>query len=630
MKYHFCFFLLLFISVLSAVSQDSLLTAGKRRYQLEGIRVIAEKPQETIGSLEIKTLNESGVNPEFTISEVVSDIVGLYLSTGGKSGTNINIRGFRDDQIKVMLDGRPLSGGYFGELDLNTIPQSEIREIHLIKGPVSALYGSNTMGGVLNIITRGAADRKLLRTGITTRRNNTNKVYLSLAQEKKNWDFWLYASRYHTDGMILSTDFTPTTYENGAVRNNSAREQYDLQAKFNWTVANYHALGIQAGYTFMPVREIVSSIYENRYRQFTDWRRFQLSGLAALQLSHNLTLDNNIYYDQNDDAYAEYADPTYQDIFPQWPSDLSSWTFGISSRLTWDTHDIFRQILGYRYEKEAYNRKDNGSYLEWTSNNLQQHNLLWQGEIGSKTLKLTLGNGISLFRQKYRNNWIIHLEPAAGLFWKTNSNWILSLAYSLNTKYPSLHELFSQSSGNPDLQEERAVKWELSVDFPYSWHDLAGSLTQKIYYNSIHDLIERISESYENIFEARSYGYEASLRLYCLWEHQIDYSLVLFTDESDMKLLEFPRNALNIREKLNLPLGIALTYRAQWKDIRPTAESEDVLSSYWLHSVNIEKKWSSWKLLFGLDNIFDQNYQTEYGYPAAGIDFILSLETELF
>ncbi len=258
MKYKLIIISIFIPLLLLAEVSDSTTTPRTRHYVLEGIRVVAEKPEESIGSIETKNFSDELLIPEFNLGGSVSDVNGVTLTTGGKSGADISIRGFSDRQIKIMLDGRPLSKGYFGSVDLNTIPLSEIKEIQVLKGPISALYGSDTMGGVVNIITRSPSNEHLIKTGFLAKRNNTNKFYISTERDLGEWDYWLYFSRYNTDGFMLSEDFKPTNFENGTVRDRNARLQYDLQSKFNWTLFDLHSFGIQASYTFMDKNEITS------------------------------------------------------------------------------------------------------------------------------------------------------------------------------------------------------------------------------------------------------------------------------------------------------------------------------------------------------------------------------------
>jgi outer membrane cobalamin receptor len=629
MKFLIMLFLCLIPYFLNSQVQDSTSTPKTRHYFLEGIRVIAEKPQEAIGSIDIKEFDAKLQIPHITVSETLQDVSGLSLSTGGKSGTDLSIRGFANDEIKFMLDGRPLGGGYFGNVDLNTIQVSDIKEIRIIKGPVSSLYGSDTMGGVVNIITRSADNSSWLKTGFLAERNNTSKIYLSSSRDFGLWDYSLYASRYHTDGFMLSADFQPTVSENGLVRNFTSRNQWDFQSKINFSLLDFHSIGIQVGYTFMDKKQIPSSIYENSNREFLDWKRMQLSGMGFFQLNDFLTADFNVYYDQYDDTYAEF-NPSTGEMYSTWPSYLESWILGVKSQFDWELTGNIKAILGHRYEKQLYNRKDNGNYQDWTSNYLSLHNGFLQTEISGRNFNFSFGSGISFFHQKSRDTWIWHLEPSVGIYWKKEFS--VSLAYSANTKYPNLHELFSSSSGNTALREERAGKTELNLEFPFTWNKIYGSISPVIFYNQITGLIDKQNDQYINLSNINTYGFELEGKLHWLWEHRISYSCIEYTDPGDIGLMNIPRHTVTLGEKIALPWQIKMEYKASWKDVRLVQEDNfrTTLPSYWLHSVHWNKSWKNYKFRLGIENIFDKDYQDKYGYPGAGVNFLLGMEAELF
>ena len=123
---------MLSISIFCEEVPDSLKTS--RKYHIEGIKVIAEREEQTIGSIAVKDFE---INiPEIDIAETLQGLNGIDLYHSGKSGSELRIRGFENDQIKMMLDGRPPGGGYFGNVDLSTIPISEIEKIQVLKGMI--------------------------------------------------------------------------------------------------------------------------------------------------------------------------------------------------------------------------------------------------------------------------------------------------------------------------------------------------------------------------------------------------------------------------------------------------------------------------------------------------------------
>ena len=274
---------------INATVSDSL-KVQKRIYKLEGIRVIAETPTEAIGSLKTVDYNDKMQAENSFIADVVEDFNGVDITDGGKGGSSISIRGFDEKQVKILVDGQPMNAGYFGEIDLYSFPIPEIKQIQLLKGPISSLYGSNNMGGVINIITKNRENLPVLKLGATFKRNNTNKFYLSVAKDFGDMDAEFFVSRYNTDGKVLSKSFEPNENENGYVLNHSAKKQYDFQTKLSYTLFGVHSLGLQAGYSFFDKKEEVNK----KFTQVKDvYQKFQK--IANLKEKKPLVMANLPY-----------------------------------------------------------------------------------------------------------------------------------------------------------------------------------------------------------------------------------------------------------------------------------------------------------------------------------------------
>jgi len=608
------------------VKVDSL--TKSRYYSLEGISVIAEKPEESIGSIKVRHFSQEEPVTQINVSDALDDVSGLDLTVGGKNGSNLTIRGFKEEEIKILVDGRPVSGNYMDAVDLTTLPLADVKEIQVLKGPVSSLYGSDTMGGVVNIITQSPSRELNLKVGSQFRRNNTNKFYANISKDLGIADFSIYASRYNTDGMALSNDFEPTSFENGSIRDHDKRTQYDIQTKFNLDLGDFHKLGFQVGYTKMPTKEIPSNIYESFYREFTDWQRWQLSNSGLFQLRYNLKWDYTLYYDQYADTYVQYLDENYENINPRYPSNLESWTAGVNQKIEWQVSDMATIMSGVRFEKKAYNRKDNGTYLTWTSNNTMQYEYYLQSQIDLNQFSFSAGSAVSAFKSKNKDDWNLHLQPSAGTYYTLPFKLKLSLAASINTKYPTLRQLYSNSSGNEDLKEESAFKAEFTAEQPFIINSYAGSISGALFYNDVTDLIDKLGGFYANIDQVQSYGLEGELKLKLGWEHELDYSWLRFTDSSDELLIGAPEHKFNITETIELPWKVKFRYKTSWKAERLTEEGSN-LPAYWLHAVQFNKTFKNFKFGIGFDNIFDKNYEDELGYPGEGRNFIVNVEYNL-
>jgi outer membrane receptor for ferrienterochelin and colicins len=80
--------------------------------------------------------------------------LGVGLDAGTPAGAGVYLQGLGGQRVLVLLDGQPLTGRINGNLDLSRVPVSMVERVEVVKGPQSTLYGSDALGGVINIITR--------------------------------------------------------------------------------------------------------------------------------------------------------------------------------------------------------------------------------------------------------------------------------------------------------------------------------------------------------------------------------------------------------------------------------------------------------------------------------------------
>lgn len=225
--------------------------------QLEEIVVTATRNERTMGALpmpvtliskaQIKTMGSLRLNDVLTEQTglvVVPQVNGL--------GNGIQMQGFNPDYTLILMDGEPIIGRYTGSLELSRLTVGNIKQIEIVKGPSSSLYGSDALAGVINIITERPSGKK----GSFSSRYGTNKTLdltgdLSLATDKVG--FYAFANRYSTDGYSLSSDpysktvspFTNYTFNskftykvNGAINLSLAGRYFTEEQKYDLDVAS--------------------------------------------------------------------------------------------------------------------------------------------------------------------------------------------------------------------------------------------------------------------------------------------------------------------------------------------------------------------------------------------------------
>ena len=149
-------------------SMDELVITSTRTKKIHKDVPIAT---EVINKKEILT---SGA---LNVSDLLSQRSGMSISTSVEGSSVLNILGMDSRYILILLDGQPITGRFNSRVSLNQIATSNINQIEIIKGPNSSLYGSEAMGGVINIITDTSNNNNFsLRYRNSGSKNNFNLV----------------------------------------------------------------------------------------------------------------------------------------------------------------------------------------------------------------------------------------------------------------------------------------------------------------------------------------------------------------------------------------------------------------------------------------------------------------------
>ena len=207
-KVCFLFFLLPLVSY----SQDTGDSSNVK--DLEQIVVTASRTERKLGNVAVpvqiisqRSIQNAGM---VRLNDVLAEQTGLYITSsgatssagGGVFGNGVQIQGLSPDYTLILLDGEPIIGRQGGVIDLSRLSVSNIKRIEIVKGPSSSLYGSEAMGGVVNIIS-DQAKAKRLNAGIRYGRFNALDANLTAAVRNKKWGLQLFGNRNSSDGYDL-------------------------------------------------------------------------------------------------------------------------------------------------------------------------------------------------------------------------------------------------------------------------------------------------------------------------------------------------------------------------------------------------------------------------------------------
>ena len=377
-------------------------------------------------------------------------MMGYGVSTGAAGG--INLRGIAGGagQLMVLIDGHPQYQGIYGHPISDSYQTLMAERVEVLRGPASVLYGSNAMGGVLNIVTRGAAKRQ---DGVTTNVTLGAGSYGTVQTEASN--------------QVRSGKFSSTiAAQYNRTDNHRPRmgfEQYGGYLKLGYDINDHWNTYIDAdithfnasypGSTDKPMydadqwitRGVVSAAVENHYGK----------------TSGALSVYSNFGRHKIDDGTADPTQPTQRFFRSKDALTGISWYQSAQlfegNRLTVGVD--YQHIYGYAY----YTSKQTGEVLD-TPN--KQSGKSYRNEIAGYVdfrqdllTWLTIDAGIRLDHHSITGTeWV----PQAGIVVRPIDTGEAKAMVSKGFRNPTMREMYLYPPSNTDLEPERLWNYELS------------------------------------------------------------------------------------------------------------------------------------------------------------------------
>jgi len=287
-------------------SETMVVTATRTLRDVEDVSI----PVSVISGEEI---NRSG---SMRLSDILSEQTGMQIVND--HGTGIQVQGFDPDYTLVMIDGNPVIGRTAGTLDLSRISVRNVEQIEIVKGPSSALWGSDALAGVINIITDRNTDP--LSGAFTTRygENNTLDLNGSLSVNQAGWNNDMSINRNSSGGYSLdpgSASQTVPEFQN-----------YTLQYSTSYAISDELEFEADVRY-FNESQQNGGAITDgNGSRQFLNNEADQQDFIATPSLSYSpvsrlnfdLRWTNSFYETRSELTFRETDDLYEQTQFSQY------------------------------------------------------------------------------------------------------------------------------------------------------------------------------------------------------------------------------------------------------------------------------------------------------------------------
>lgn len=557
------------------------------------------------------------------------------VQSGGNGGNaGVFLRGGNSEHTLVLLDGIELNNPATANRSFNlaNLTLENIDRIEVVRGPQSTVYGSDAMGGVINLISKKAAK------GVKANISSEAGSYNSFTQ--------IGNVSYGGDKFDVSTGIT--RQDIGGISSADARygnkEQDDYQ---NTSLSNrlrFEPLkGYEATNTLRYTRSH-SNLDNGGGAGFDDpnrWIRneefFTRGDISAKYLSDTLTPSAYIAYTRH--ALDDVNSPDSNSI-ELLNSNYSGDIVTVGSRAKWAPNESFNAVLG----AETQGERASSSYRSDGAFGPFEDNLYGTG---ARTNSFYLESRASYNQKAYIDAGVRHdnhsifgdrttfkVAPAVHISDSTKLRGSVGTGF----KAPSLVQLYS-SYGNRDLKAETVTGWDVGVDQEIVKDTLTGTLT---FFNNSYDELITFSPStfvLENISKATTQGVEVGSN----WEICDALSMrVAYTytdtenDTTGESLLRRPRN----KNSLTVVYKPTDRFRAQvqWRlyssrfdnDFNAYPPQRVALGGYGLVDIAASYKLNQTLELFSrIDNLFDHEYQEVLGYGAMGAAAYAGIKVDL-
>lgn len=585
-----------------------------------------ETPHEQITSTVSVITRDMIENSTATnVPELLAAVPGVnMLGYGGLGSDNsVNIRvtgGNHTQQVLLLIDGQPANNSFKGGVDWNTIPLANIERIEVVRGPVSALYGDNSLGGAVNIITR-----KFDKDGgvVEASYGSFETFTTSLVQQGKLNDggnYILTAGYGNSDGFRDHSDYNG---KNMTLRLNMANgvtfstgyTQYDRAnpATVYAKPAKYTSTSLYDGYDFDEV--------EGHY---FDLRKEIKSGIHTTNISANYTvLDSTNIAERLVKSGANWL------YTGNWlPSTvLKEKTFGLQLDQSIFVSDKQTLVWGIDYKWLSADgwTYDGRPTSAWSGNPTADESAVYVQDSRKIAEKLTMDIG---GRYDHHSAFGGQFSPKFGLAYAVNQDTTFKLNVSRAFKAPTLNDLYGKN-GNPDLQPTKAWDYEIGVEKRL---DAKTKGTITLYKENIEDLIagsKRAGQNKSNV-DMDAQGIELELARE-INEHVGLFFNYTYLDVGDMTRWasrhkgNFGVNYINGAFKASMFEQYAGTSYDEDLHVNPNAAKID---AFMLTNIKItfEPQNSDYAYSFAVNNLFDKDYEYYLYEPMPGRSYTFSVK----
>ncbi|MEY3220106.1 MAG: hypothetical protein RIT27_1463 [Pseudomonadota bacterium] len=542
-----------------------------------------------------------------TVPDLLRGLAGVDVSSNGGFGQNsgVFLRGTNSGHTLVLVDGIKMGSATTGTVAWQHLPISEIDRIEIVRGTRSGLYGSEAIGGVVQIFTRRGENSPNLHLDMGGGNNSTYQIHTGIAGGDQQTRFNISTGYLHSKGTNACT----ANLSAGCFTNEPDRDGYNNQAS---SIHINHLFNKAWNLELQGFQARGETNYDSAFQNQGDFDQ------QSLMIKTNIQVDPlwkaTLQMGESRDKLESYGHNMPRNLFDTkhqqalWQND-----FKLS--------DKEQLILGYELSEDHVEAD-----TAYTRTSRFNKGLFGQYRTQYQDFDLQVSG-----RRDQNEQFGAHSTRQVALGFQAMDGLRTFISYGTAFKAPSFNDLYYPQFGNALLQPEEAENWELG----FKAKEGQARWEASFYKTKIDKLISFAFDPasgamrVENLNQADIQGAElmANWRTPKGLEMRLQYSWTKPEDRATGKML--PRRAehstqLDISEQLGksrLALNV-LNQSHRFDDIGNTVKLEGYTTLNLRNEYFLDKRWT---LKLRLDNVLDKRYETAYLYPMAGRTWFLSV-----
>ena len=559
-------------------------------------------------SVTIVTAEEIAARQIRTLPDLLKEVPGLnVVQSGGPGGqTSVFMRGTNSNHTKVLIDGIDVSdpSSSNASFDFGQLLTQDLEKVEVLRGPQSGLYGSDAIGGVINVITKSGSGPPQFSAGLEGGSFDTFNQTGHLSGSLEQFHYAATIDHFHSG----ATPVTPLDYlPHGQQRIDDAYDNLTASTKLGFDVTEHFDLGLVARYTDSHLHFTGDNFANFPSTPDTSQSESTTRQYYSRATAHLVSFDGVL----EQTLGAAYGNIKSQDFSPDGPPTDNS---GARVKFDWQGIVAFtgdeKLVLGAEHQRDSItvpisaDTTINSGYAELQSS---------FSERIYDTLALRYDDN-----DRFGSKVTYRVAPAY-LIQETGTKFKGSVGTGF--KAPTLSEMFQSFPdfgffANPNLRPESSLGWDLGVEQSLGEALLFGVT---YFHNNIRNLIDTNATTYLNIGRAVTDGVESFVAYRPIQglTFRLDRTYTQATDEiTQLELLRRPKN----KESLNtnwqatdrLALNATVLSVGSWVDVNrdgsiprlnaPGYTTVDLAGSYNLNS--------HWALTARISNLLNRHYQS--------------------